>query len=164
MANYINLETKQVSTEHEIRSAHPNTSFATPFSPDGYAVVFDVPQPVYDKYSETVQQGLPVLTSKGHWEQTWSIIQLEGDQLTDAQAQKVEDEKLTEAQVQSALDAFAKEKDFDNINDAVSYIDSTNNTWSQEAVYAIAIRDSAWQAFYANEPLPTLTWDTNNAI
>ena len=93
MANYINLETKQVSTEHEIRSAHPNTSFATPFSPDGYAVVFDTPQPTYDKYSETVQQGLPVLTSKGHWEQTWSIIQLEGDQLTDAQAQKVEDEK-----------------------------------------------------------------------
>ena len=93
MANYINLETKQVSTEHEIRSAHPNTSFATPFSPDGYAVVFDVPQPVYDKYSETVQQGLPVLTSKGHWEQTWSIIQLEGDALIDAQAQKVEDEK-----------------------------------------------------------------------
>jgi hypothetical protein len=93
MANYINLETKQVSTEHEIRSAHPNTSFATPFSPDGYAVVFDVPQPTYDKYSETVQQGLPVLTSKGHWEQTWNIIQLEGDQLIDAQAQKVEDEK-----------------------------------------------------------------------
>ena len=93
MANYINLETKQVSTEHEIRSAHPNTSFATPFSPDGYAVVFDAPHPTYDKYSETVQQGLPVLTSKGHWEQTWSIIQLTGDALTDAQAQKVEDEK-----------------------------------------------------------------------
>ena len=93
MANYINLETKQVSTESEIRSAHPNTSFATPFSPDGYAVVFDAPQPTYDKYSETVQQGLPVLTSKGHWEQTWNIIQLEGDQLIDAQAQKVEDEK-----------------------------------------------------------------------
>ena len=93
MANYINLETKQVSTEHEIRSAHPNTSFATPFSPDGYAVVFDVPHPAYDKYSETVQQGLPVLTSKGHWEQTWSIIQLDGDALIDAQAQKVEDEK-----------------------------------------------------------------------
>ena len=93
MVNYINLESKQIRTEHEIRSAHPNTSFATPFSPDGYAVVFDAPQPTYDKYSETVQQGLPVLTSKGHWEQTWSIIQLEGDQLTDAQAQKVEDDK-----------------------------------------------------------------------
>jgi hypothetical protein len=93
MANYINLETKQVSTESEIRSAHPNTSFATPFSPDGYAVVFDFPQPTYDKYSETVQQGLPVLTSKGHWEQTWNIIQLTGDALIEAQAQKVEDEK-----------------------------------------------------------------------
>ena len=105
MANYINLETKQVSTEHEIRSAHPNTSFATPFSPDGYAVVFDVPQPTYDKYSETVQQGLPVLTSKGHWEQTWSIIQLEGDALIDAQAQKVEDEKAKIKSDIAALEA-----------------------------------------------------------
>jgi hypothetical protein len=105
MANYINLETKQVSTEHEIRSAHPNTSFATPFSPDGYAVVFDAPQPTYDKYSETVQQGLPVLTSKGHWEQTWSIIQLEGDALIDAQAQKVEDEKTKIKSDIAALEA-----------------------------------------------------------
>ena len=105
MANYINLETKQVSTEHEIRSAHPNTSFATPFSPDGYAVVFDVPQPTYDKYSETVQQGLPVLTSKGHWEQTWSIIQLEGDALIEAQAQKAEDEKAKIKSDIAALEA-----------------------------------------------------------
>lgn len=93
MANYINLETKQVSTEHEIRSAHPNTSFATPFSPDGYDVVFDAPQPTYDKYSETVQQGLPVLTSKGHWEQTWIVLDLNAEQLVIAQAQKIEDEK-----------------------------------------------------------------------
>ena len=164
MTNYINLATQQLCTESEIRAAHPNTSFATPFAPDGYAVVHWAGQPDYDKYTQTIQLGAPVEALPNHWEQTWNIIQLEGDQLIDAQAQKVEDEKLTEAQVQSALDAFAKEKDFDNINDAVSYIDSTNNTWSQEAVHAIAIRDSAWQAFYANEPLPTLTWDTNNAI
>jgi len=122
MANYINLETKQVSTEYEIRSAHPNTSFATPFSPEGYAVVFDAPQPTYDKYSETVQQGLPVLTSKGHWEQTWQIIQLEGDQLIDAQAQKVEDEK---AKIKSDIAALEEKVTPRRTREAILAIDTT---------------------------------------
>jgi hypothetical protein len=93
MANYINLATNQLCTESEIRAAHPNTSFATPFSPDGYAVVHWAGQPDYDKYTQTIQLGAPVEALPNHWEQTWSIIQLTGDQLTDAQAQKVEDEK-----------------------------------------------------------------------
>jgi hypothetical protein len=93
MANYINLETKQVSTEHEIRSAHPNTSFPSPFTIEGYAVVFDAPQPTYDKYTQTVAQSVPVETIKGHWEQTWIVLDLNDEQLVLAQAQKSEDEK-----------------------------------------------------------------------
>jgi hypothetical protein len=93
MTNYINLVTNQLCTESEIRAAHPNTSFATPFSPDGYAVVHWAGQPDYDKYSQTIQLGAPVEALPNHWEQTWQIIQLEGEQLIDAQAQKVEDEK-----------------------------------------------------------------------
>jgi hypothetical protein len=93
MANYINLQTHQVSTESEIRAAFPNTSFPTPFTVEGYSCVFDAPQPDYDKYTQTIAQGVPVEALPNHWEQTWSIIQLEGDQLIDAQAQKVEDEK-----------------------------------------------------------------------
>ena len=93
MTNYINLATHQLCTESEIRAAHPNTSFATPFSPDGYAVVHWAGQPDYDKYTQTIAQGVPVEALPNHWEQTWSIIQLTGDALTDAQAQKLEDEK-----------------------------------------------------------------------
>jgi len=93
MTTYINLATNQLCTESEIRAAHPNTSFATPFNPDGYAVVHWAGQPDYDKYTQTIQLGEPVEALPNHWEQTWNIIQLEGDQLIDAQAQKVEDEK-----------------------------------------------------------------------
>ena len=93
MTNYINLATQQLCTESEIRAAYPNTSYATPFSPDGYAVVHWAGQPDYDKYTQTIQLGAPVEALPNHWEQTWNIIQLEGDQLIDAQAQKVEDEK-----------------------------------------------------------------------
>jgi len=93
MTTYINLATNQLCTQSEIRAAHPNTSFATPFSPEGYAVVHGAGQPDYDRYTQTIAQGVPVEALPNHWEQTWSIIQLEGDALTDAQAQKVEDEK-----------------------------------------------------------------------
>jgi hypothetical protein len=122
MVNYINLETKQVSTEHEIRSAHPNTSFATPFSPDGYDVVFDAPQPTYDKYSETVQQGLPVLTSKGHWEQTWIVLDLNDEQLAEAQAQKIEDEK---AKIKSDIAALESSVTPRRQREAILAIDTT---------------------------------------
>ena len=93
MTNYINLATNQLCTESEIRAAHPNTSFATPFAPDGYAVVHWAGQPDYDKYSQTIQLGAPVEALPDHWEQTWEVVPLNDEQLTDAQAQKVEDEK-----------------------------------------------------------------------
>ena len=93
MANYINLQTHQVSTESEIRAAHPNTSFPTPFTAEGYSCVFDAPQPTYDKYTQTIAQGVPVETLKGHWEQTWIVLDLNAEQLVVAHAQKIEDEK-----------------------------------------------------------------------
>ena len=105
MTTYINLATNQPCTESEIRAAYPNTSFATPFNPDGYAVVHDAGQPDYDKYTQTVAQGAPVEALPNHWEQTWNIIQLTGDALIDAQAQKVEDEKTKIKSDIAALEA-----------------------------------------------------------
>jgi hypothetical protein len=93
MANYINLQTHQVSTEHEIRAAHPNTSFPVPFVAEGYSCVFDAGQPDYDKYTQTIAQGVPVEALPNHWEQTWIVLDLNAEQLADAQAQKIEDEK-----------------------------------------------------------------------
>lgn len=122
MANYINLETKQVSTEHEIRAAHPNTSFPTPFTIEGYSVVFDAPQPDYDKYTQTVAQSVPVQTSKGHWEQTWVILDLNDEQLADAQAQKVEDEK---AKIKSDIAALEEKVTPRRTREAILAIDTT---------------------------------------
>lgn len=93
MSNYINLQTLIVKSEHEIRADNPNTSYALPFTPDGYEIILSTPQPIYDIYSEYIELSTPVKNSNGDWEQTWSIIQLTGDTLIDAQAQKVEDEK-----------------------------------------------------------------------
>ena len=93
MANYINLQTHQGSTESEIRAAHPNTSFPVPLTVEGYSCVFDAGQPDYDKYTQTIAQGVPVEALPNHWEQTWIVLDLNAEQLTEAQLQKSEDEK-----------------------------------------------------------------------
>jgi hypothetical protein len=77
---YLKLETLTQCTEQEIRLAFPNTSFPQPFvAPDGYAVLFAAPQPTYDPITQSVRQGTPVLTDKGHWEQTWEVVDLDAE-------------------------------------------------------------------------------------
>ena len=93
MKSYINLKTYELSFEYEIKAANPNTSYANPFSPEGFAIVHDAPQPTYDKYTQTVAQGAPVEALPNHWEQTWIVLDLNAEQLVLAQAQKIEDEK-----------------------------------------------------------------------
>ena len=133
MTNYINLATKQLCTASEIRAAHPNTSFATPFAPDGYAVVHWAGQPDYDKYSQTIQLGAPVEALPNHWEQTWSIVQLEGDQLTDAQVQKGEDEK---AKIKADIAALEEKVTPRRTREAILAIDTV---WLAEQEAAIAL-------------------------
>jgi len=123
MTTYINLATQQLCTESEIRAAHPNTSFATPFNPEGYAVVHDAGQPDYDKYTQTIQLGAPVEVLPIHWEQTWNIIQLDGDALIDAQAQKVEDEK---AKIKSDIAALEEKVTPRRTREAIL---GTDNGW-----------------------------------
>lgn len=76
--NYINTETLQYPvSEQDIKTALPLRSFAFPFSPPvEYLPVFPAPQPMYDPVLETVQEVAPVLTDKGHYEQTWSVVAL----------------------------------------------------------------------------------------
>ena len=133
MTNYINLATQQLCTESEIRAAHPNTSFATPFSPDGYAVVHDAGQPDYDKYTQTVQLGAPVEDLPNHWEQTWEVVPLNDEQLTDAQAQKVEDEK---AKIKADIDKLEATITPRRTREAILAIDTT---WLSEQEAAIAL-------------------------
>ena len=133
MTNYINLATQQLCTESEIRAAHPNTSFATPFSPEGYAVVHGAGQPDYDKYTQTIQLGAPVEALPNHWEQTWVVLQLNDEQLVLAQAQKVEDEKAKIKADIAALEATITPR---RTREAILAIDTT---WLSEQEAAIAL-------------------------
>jgi hypothetical protein len=122
MTNYINLETHQVSTESEIRAAHPNTSFPVPFTLEGYSCVFDAGQPEYDKYTQTIAQGVPVEDLPNHWEQTWIVLDLNAEQLVLAQAQKIEDEK---AKIKSDIAALEASVTPRRQREAILAIDTT---------------------------------------
>lgn len=77
---YLKLDTLTPCTESDIQQAFPNTSFPSQFTPpDGYAVLFAAPQPSHDPITQSVRPGTPVLTDKGHWEQTWEVIDLDAE-------------------------------------------------------------------------------------
>jgi hypothetical protein len=168
MTQYLNLQTQQLTTESQIRSDNPNTSYPQPFPvPDGYALVFDAPQPTYDQYSETITQTTPILTDKGHYEQQWVVTPLADEALTQAQERKVQDEQQSAineqnaqiAKIESDFKEFLDLKNIDSIGEASALLNSTNATWQNEAAHAIELWDLTWQAFYNDEPLPVLVWE-----
>lgn len=74
---YIHTPTQTCLTEQGIRGQYPNTSFTDPFvPPEDYAYVFPAPPPEYNPDTHTVQEVQPALTTKGHWEQRWVLIEL----------------------------------------------------------------------------------------
>ena len=113
---YINTQTMQRVTESEIRAQFPNTSFATPFSPpEGYAWVFPSPQPVYNPIMQSVREVLPVLTTKGHWEQTWEVYELDAETIAVNQVKAKQDLLVRYDQaLANHLDSIAKTKRYDN--------------------------------------------------
>lgn len=81
--NYMNLDTEEYPiSEAQIRSENPNISFSDVFkAPENYAFVFSTPKPTFNQTTQSVIEGKPVLTSKGHYEQSWVIVDLDEDQV-----------------------------------------------------------------------------------
>jgi hypothetical protein len=63
-----------------------------------------------------------------------------------------------ESEVQRQLNAFAQEKDFDSIEEAVSFVVSTDATWKAEAQFAISMRDKVWKTFYETGEVIPMVW------
>ena len=78
MTAYINSLTGAYPiSESQIRADYPNTSFGVPFvAPEQYKVVFPAPTPAHDPMLQHPAEDVPVLTSKGHYEQTWNVVAL----------------------------------------------------------------------------------------
>jgi len=98
-------------SERDIREAFPNVSFAQPFNPEGYAVVFPVPQPAFDWVTQFAREIDPELTELSTWQQVWEIIALDAEQIALNQAKFAADRmKACETALENLLDTTAQER------------------------------------------------------
>lgn len=103
---YINTETQQYPiTEMQILEFFPNVSFPVPFvPPNNFAPVFPAPQPSYDPVVQVAIEGKPVLTEKGHYEQSWRLEALPPETVAQLKQERYEQAlKAIDSQIQSKI-------------------------------------------------------------
>ena len=183
MTNYINsLTGAYLISEQQIRAANPNTSFGQPFvAPEPYKVVFPAPAPDYNPLTQYTVEDAPVLTVKGHWEQTWVVLprftEYTDDQdvvhtvaeqeaaaiAADAAAKTQAFVVLVTTTTQARLDDFAKTRNYDGILSACTYASSSVLKFKTEGQYCVDSRDATWATLYTimgqvqagQRPMPT---------
>lgn len=86
---YLNINTNKYPVqESEIRAEYPNTSFGYPFfAPIEYVWVFPAPSN-HNPDTHVAVEGDPVLTVKGHYEQTWNVTKLTKARLAEIAEEK----------------------------------------------------------------------------
>ena len=167
---YINTQTNEYPLrESDIREAHPNVSFPTPFRPiEPYRFVTKMPKPSHNPVIEKVVELSPQYNeSEGVWEQVFDVV-TKFEEYTDEEnvTHTVEDQiqAAIEAQqaklassvqtiivdaVQARLDAFARTRNYDNILFACTYATSTVPKFQTEGQYAVELRDETWAVLYS---------------
>lgn len=153
-------------TEQEIRQAHPNVSFAQPFAPTGYAVVFPQPQPGHNPIIELVRETFPTLRGDGTYIQTWEVVSMfslytDGEGVihtvaeqeaaalaADAMAKAGRLRESVVTATQARLDAFAQTRNYDGILSACTYATSVIPKFQTEGQYCVGARDATWAALY----------------
>lgn len=109
---YINTATGQYPvSEQDIRSLFPDTSFPAAFqAAEPFAWVFPSPVPAHDSVSQAIREGAPVLTDKGHYEQTWEVRPLDAEAIaTNTAMREAHDAKLIATKIDAlwrAADAY----------------------------------------------------------
>lgn len=168
--NYINTTTNQYPvSEQEIRSLFPNTSFPNPFiAPEEYSFVFPSPKPLHDSNLQYCTESAPMLTAKGHYEQSWLIHSLEQGvieaNLLSAKTQK--NAEINEARLKANFSTFKhldktfacdqlSRSDIDGTNGFVSLYGSLPPGWpggwkAVDNSYIPITSVNDWKAFYSS--------------
>lgn len=145
--------TGAIVTQHDVRALYPTTSF-----PDVWTVellehydldpILESPAPATTPYQTAYKDGVEQI--KGEWMWKWSISEMDDDakaakevELKAALLRRYEDATLAH------LNAVVKAKDYDSIEEAVSYALSSNKVWADESQAAITWRDAVWTYYYA---------------
>lgn len=131
MANYINTTTGAYPvSETQIRAEYSQTSFGTPFqAPEEFAVVFPAPTPTFNPDTQYCREIAPLLTSKGHYEQQYEVIDFTQEEI-DARAEQKRiaaiPAQVSPRQIRQALNAAGLRQ---QVEDAIAAGDQNMKDW-----------------------------------
>ena len=83
MPNLIKIDTQEYPVSlREFRERFKNTSFPVqiPFADFGYAVVFDVPQPIHTRL-QRAKELAPEISPLGKYQQVWEVVNLQDEMI-----------------------------------------------------------------------------------
>ena len=158
MATFINTQTMAYPVyQNQIQAEYPNTSFPTPFvAPEPYAPVMESPQPSFNPITQAVVQGTPVQTD-GEWWQTWTVVDLDAEQIAYNQAQKAQQNKTQATQILSSTDWTSIADVADPAKSNPYLTNQAEFTAYRSTVRAIAVNPT-WDAVF---PIaPTEQWSS----
>lgn len=154
--------------EDNFRYLFPDTVFPRSFTNGilegtGYEMYDYSQTPIVGPLQKLVEVA-PTKHENGNWYQTWSVVDLTGEELVVAQAKQIETTKQDIiVKTQTRLDAFARTRNYDGILSACTYVTSTVPSFKSDADYCVSARDATWAALYAfmtvveagQAPMPT---------
>lgn len=158
--NYINKTSGEYPvSEAQIRLAYPNTSFPVPFqAPEEYSFVFQAPQPTFDALTQSVREGTPVLTDKGHYEQAWEVVALDTEQIEANQlAKDASDAKLINDKIEALWAATDRYTSGYISGVAIGILTIGVMQQKPKALAVTAWSSSIWAEYYARKALVTAT-------
>ena len=158
MATFINTQTMAYPVyQNQIQAEYPNTSFPTPFvAPEPYAPVMESPQPSFNPITQSVVQGTPVQTD-GEWWQTWTVVDLDAEQIAYNQAQKAQQNKTQATQILSSTDWTSIADVADPAKSNPYLTNQAEFTAYRSTVRAIAVNPT-WDAVFPTAP--TEVWSS----
>ena len=124
---------RNLFTESEIRALNPNVSFGVPFSPDGYEVVFDTPNPA-TATQVGIQDGTEI-DSKGNRVIKWTVRDKTAEEL-EAEMKASVPQTITKLQAMKQLKVIDKWNTLkailasdEDVNDEWVLSDNLNRTY-----------------------------------
>ena len=152
MTTFINTQTMAYPVyQNQIQAEYPNTSFPTPFvAPEPYAPVMESPQPSFNPITQAVVQGTPIQTD-GEWWQTWTVVDLDAEQIAYNQAQKAQQNKTQATQILSSTDWTSIADVADPAKSNPYLTNQAEFTAYRSTVRAIAVNPT-WDAVFPTAP------------
>ena len=163
---WINPETHQVFTTHsEIRSAFSSVSFPSSMSDEDIAYVGLLPvtqesEPAHNPVTQIARKAQPAMTSKGHWEQSWEVVDLDAEVIAANQAAQAEaDSKAIDAKYNALWSAADKYVAGYISGVAIGLLTVGLLQAKPKAQAVTSWSSSVWAEYYVRKSLITLTSD-----